>query len=234
MQNDPAQEWQRLSRVYGEMSDEELENLAATFGDLTEFAQPILRDEMRKRGLGDAASPSRPTVKPLPEPAPLNFDSESSPILGGGLNSGAEEQNELEPEAESEEDAPHEYTWKTLLCECDEREQVKQIFEVLRRGGIQAWSSGPSSYFGSQTTKILVAADQLDEARQILARPIPQDVIDQSKIKVEDFVPPTCPKCGAEDPLLESVEPTNAWRCENCGAQWSDSAAFDPASRAGN
>ncbi|HKO12296.1 MAG TPA: hypothetical protein VJV22_10020, partial [Acidobacteriaceae bacterium] len=84
-----------------------------------------------------------------------------------------------------------------------------------------------------QTTRIMVAADQLDEAKQILLHPIPQDVIDQSKVKVEDFVPPTCPKCGAEDPLLESVEPANSWRYENCGAQWSDSSAFDPNSCSG-
>ena len=105
------------------------------------------------------------------------------------------------------------------------------LLRTLRRAGIEAWSSGPSSSFGSQTTRIMVAADQLDEAKQILLHPIPQDVIDQSKVKVEDFVPPTCPKCGAEDPLLESVEPANSWRCENCGAQWSDSSAFDPNSR---
>jgi tRNA(Ile2) C34 agmatinyltransferase TiaS len=85
-----------------------------------------------------------------------------------------------------------------------------------------------------QTCRIFVPGDQLALAREVASQPIPQDVIDQSKIKVEDFVPPTCPKCGAEDPLLESVEPMNAWRCENCGAQWSDSAAFDPTSRAGN
>lgn len=231
MQADPAREWQRLTRLYGEMSDEELENLAASFSDLTEFARPILRDEMRKRGLGDPTSASRPTAKPLPEPAPSRFESESNPILGGGLNS--EQSDEPESQGQSEEAAPHEYTWKTLLCECETREEVKQISEVLRRAGIETWSSGPSSYFGSQTTRILVAADQLDEARQILARPIPQDVIDQSKIKVEDFVPPTCPKCGAEDPLLESVEPTNTWRCESCGARWSDSQAFDSASSSG-
>ena len=33
------------------------------------------------------------------------------------------------------------------------------------------------------------------------------------------------PECGAEDPVLESAEPTNAWLCEACGAQWSDPEA---------
>lgn len=213
MQNDPAQEWQRLSRHYGEMSDEELENLAATFGDLTDFAQPILRDEMRKRGLAD-------------------------PISSGSINA-AEDSFDSENTDEDEENAPHEYTWKTELCARDTWEEAWQIAEMLHRSGIQSWPDKRGTSFGtrsnaSETVRVLVAADRLHEARQVLAQPIPQDVIDQSKVKVEDFVPPTCPKCGAEDPLLESVEPANAWRCENCGAQWSDSAAFDPTSRAGN
>ncbi|MGA8530297.1 MAG: hypothetical protein WB622_11325, partial [Acidobacteriaceae bacterium] len=56
----------------------------------------------------------------------------------------------------------------------------------------------------------------------IIARPIPQEIVEQSKVRVEDFVPPTCPKCGAADPLLEAVEPTNMWLCEVCGAEWSE------------
>lgn len=229
MQNDPAREWQRLTRLYGEMSDEELQNLAASFGDLTEFAQPILRDELRKRGLGDPAAAPGPTARPMPQPAA----SPSAPgvVFGGWHSSAAAQQDEFEPQVGSEDDeadTPHEYTWKALLCECDSGEQVLQVFESLQRAGIQAWKIGPSSYFGSQTTRIRVAADQLDEAKQILLQPIPQDIIDQSRMKVEDFVPPACPKCGAEDPLLQSVEPTNTWTCETCGAQWSDSAAFDP------
>ena len=238
MQNDPAQEWQRLTRLYGEMSDEELENLAASFSDLTEFAQPILREEMRKRGLADAiaSSASKATTASGAPPA-TGFD-ERMPMFGGwtrGLG---------EPSSESVEDSsdqpageePHEYTWKTLLCECGEQERAWQISEMLRRAGIESWTDAPrgSASLDMRSVQVFVAADQLDEAKQILLQPIPQEIIDQSKIKVEDFVPPTCPKCGAEDPLLESVEPTNAWRCENCGAQWSDSAAFDPASRAAN
>lgn len=216
MQTDPAHEWQRLTRLYGEMSDEQLENLGATFGDLTEFAQPILRDEMRKRGLGD---PTTNSVQQTEKPGWWSADSESA-------------------DDEDSENGPTEYTWKTDLCARDTWEEAWQIAEMLRRAGIQSWPDKRGTSFGtrsntSQPVRVLVAADQLDEARQILLQPIPQDIIDQSKVKVEDFVPPTCPKCGAEDPLLESVEPTNRWRCENCGARWSDAMAVDPATSAG-
>ena len=231
MPPDPTREWQRLTRLYNEMSDEELLDLAAGFSDLTELAQPILRDEMKRRGLGDPQQLTAPSSRQKEPPrGAIGFESRRGAIFGGWSNTLTEEGGDpsSEESAEDEENAPHEYTWKTLLRECDTREEALQISEVLRRAGIEAWSSGPSSSFGSQTTRILVAADQLDEANQILSQPIPQDVIDQSKVKVEDFVPPTCPKCGAEDPLLESVEPANSWLCENCGAQWTDSSAFDP------
>ena len=73
----------------------------------------------------------------------------------------------------------------------------------------------------------MVAADQLDEAREIAARPIPQEIIDLSKMEVPDFEPPMCPSCGAADPALEGVDPVNTWCCETCGRQWIESAAAD-------
>ncbi|MGH9562768.1 MAG: hypothetical protein ACRD3S_15055, partial [Terracidiphilus sp.] len=50
-------------------------------------------------------------------------------------------------------------------------------------------------------------------------------IIDDLKVEVPEYEVPNCPKCGTEDPLLESVEPTNHWRCENCDAEWDDPAA---------
>ena len=51
----------------------------------------------------------------------------------------------------------------------------------------------------------------LPPTRQEIAQPIPQDIINQ--MKEEEASPayeiPVCPKCKAEDPTLESVEPTN-------------------------
>ena len=72
--------------------------------------------------------------------------------------------------------------------------------------------------------QVLVAADQLDDAREIAARPIPQDVVDESRQEVPEYIPPKCPKCGAEDSVLESAEPTNSWLCEACGKQWTEPA----------
>jgi transposase-like protein len=68
-----------------------------------------------------------------------------------------------------------------------------------------------------------VAADQLEEAREIAARPIPQEIVELSQMEVPEFEPPKCPQCGAEDPVLEGAEPVNAWLCEVCGKQWTES-----------
>jgi len=220
MQPNPAQEYQRLSSLYAEMSDGELEELAAGFSDLTELAQPILRDEMKKRGLGD--------------PSAIQAAANQAKTTFGGWGQTADENSDNGDDAAGDEEAPAAYTWKTPLCECEDKDQAFQTSEVLRRAGIESWVDQPGSTFGTRSVatnviRILVAADQLEEARTIIARPIPQDIIDESKEKPEDFVPPTCPKCGAEDPTLESVDPTNSWLCESCGAQWSDSTTADAA-----
>jgi hypothetical protein len=159
---------------------------------------------------------------------------EKTGIIFGRWNQAVAEQNrEFDASAPNpdpeQEDQPVEFTWKTLLCECEEREQAWQVAEVLRRAGIESWIEGPRSQnsFDVIRPRVIVAADQLDDARAILAQPIPQDVIDQSKVKVEDFVPPACPKCGTSDPLLASVDPANLWLCEHCGARWGDATAVE-------
>jgi hypothetical protein len=232
MQNDPVTEWTRLTRLYAEKSDEELLELAEEFGNLTEVAQGVLRDEMKKRGL-EAVPPLGEAVSSKSTETASMAGFEKSGVIFGRWNQAVAEQNrEFEPEevlGGSDEENQIEYTWKTLLCECEEREQAWQIAEVLRRAGIESWMEGPHSQnsLDVRRPKVIVAADQLDQARAILEKPIPQDVIDQSHVKVEDFESPVCTKCGSEDPLLESVEPANTWLCENCGARWSDQTAVE-------
>jgi hypothetical protein len=49
---------------------------------------------------------------------------------------------------------------------------------------------------------VLVAADQLDQARAIAALPIPPEIIEKSETEKPDFEPPICPKHGAGDSVL--------------------------------
>ncbi len=244
MQADPIFEWQRLTEHYREMNDDELRNLAADFADLTQTAQQALRSEMRSRGLSDPETVSNAPELPRTstearEAPPRDFAPEDSDSIferaaaALGVDPGAPELVPDTPNSDDEEAGPHEYTWKTVLCECDTPEEAWQLSEALKQVGIQSWIDGPrprSGYtsFDLPNPRVLVAADQLDRARAIAARPIPPEIVEESETKVPQFTPPSCPKCGATDPVLEGVDPANAWRCEQCGEQWSELASDAP------
>jgi hypothetical protein len=224
MQTDPMAEWQRITKVYGGMYDDELINLAADQVDLTDIARQVLDLELKKRGLGDLshAGPARETPEPKRE--------RRAALVG---NQGGASQLVLDYRARQEE-APLEYSWKTLLCECDTMEEARQLSETLRLAGVDSWIDEPGStgfrskdfvYTGSDHSnpRVLVAADQLEQAREIAANPIPKEIVEDSNPTVPDFETPKCPLCGVKDPALEGVNPFNSWRCEACGHQWTQS-----------
>lgn len=233
----PADEWRALTGHYRSMVDEELLELAADFNDLTPTAQQVLRDEMRLRKLGDPQAPAaapRFTPPAIPPPRPLDTTLDRVALAFGARPP------DVVPAAPAQAPAtgPIEYTWKTPLCSCDSDEQAWQIYEMLRRAGIESWIEGASTYanssgsqegsFDDGSRRVMVAADQLEQARAIASQPVPADIIEESKTAPPEFEPPVCPRCGAADPLLEDVEPVNAWKCEACGAEWTDPES-DPA-----
>jgi len=208
MQSDPAEEWQRLSALYAEMGDIELRELAYGIGDLTETAQRALRDELRKRRIPENPPPIR-NVAIASQPDRSQWESsDDSP-----------------QSVDTEEDSPHEYTWKTPLCECETSKQAWQLVLALREAGIDSWFERARSSLSYP--RVLVAADQLDEAQQIAASPIPQTIADDMNEEPALYEPPVCPKCGASDPTLESADPSNSWHCESCANDWTDPIA-DP------
>lgn len=210
MRTDPAEDWRRLTNFYRGMGELELHELATDFRNLTGMAQQALRDELRRRGMDLPLTQPEVLINgvPLPHPRPLAMPGDS----------GA---------AGAERDFPMEYTWKTLLCECNEPEQAWQIGQMLCQAGIESWIEGPGRFsphaeLDLTNPRVLVAADQLDEARLIAARPVPPEIVELSRIRLPDFELPPCPRCGAQDPLLEAVHSWNLWRCEACGQQWRD------------
>jgi hypothetical protein len=203
------------------MYDDELFELAADSADLTEQVRQVLGDEIRKRGLEDPRTVSQ-ARKEANLPAAPQRDSDVNTSDVDLLGSGA---------AVQDGDVPREYTWKTVLCECEDREEAWQICEVLRQAGIESWIEGPGgsyspySQLDQRSPRILVAADRFDEAREIAAWPIPKEIVEQSKMQSPEFETPVCPNCGAGDPVLEGVDPFNTWKCEACGNEWTESAA---------
>ena len=135
-------DWHRLTQLYREMGDGELEELYADKGDLTEVAQQVLRDEIRKRGLDE----------PHTEPNQAGSFGASKWGAGGDAAVGGDSAEEGDP--------PVEYTWKTPLCECEDREKAWQIQEVLRQAGIESWLDRPGYYEvpGFVNQRIVVAA----------------------------------------------------------------------------
>lgn len=70
MQESPEKEWRRLTEHYAGMYDAELLELARDYKNLTEMAQQVLRDEMKKRGLGEPLAPRPREASPrVSEPA---------------------------------------------------------------------------------------------------------------------------------------------------------------------
>jgi len=219
MYGNPAEEWRQLTEHYHRMWDEELNQLAADFGSLTETAQQVLRNEMRNRGLPDPLAPagaSRSPFRSAESPSAARFSSSVDPISAGSHLSDSDSHEEGE--------GPHEYTWKTHFCACDTTEQAWQLYAVLKRAGVPSWVENADSRWGA-FPRIVVAADQLDQAREIAARPIPPEIVEESQLEVPEYETPRCPKCRAEDPVLESADPANSWLCEACGKQWSDPPA---------
>lgn len=209
MYTDSFAERQSLAQLYKEMGDQELYALDADFADLTRVAQEVLREEMKTRGLNHESTASDTRRIADYRPAPLNDFDAQSPAGGDKAEDG---------------DLPSEFTWKTPLCDCESGAYASQLQAALKAEGIESWLESSGYQIAAETLnpRILVAADQLDLAREIAARPIPQEIIEMSNMNVPEYEPPVCPKCGAEDPLLENADPANSWLCEECGAQWTD------------
>jgi hypothetical protein len=212
MTEDLNEQWRRLTEHYAQMLDGELLRLAGQYSDLTEVARQALREEMLKRGLGDPLKPEELKQRPG------RFRFERGIELAG----------EDDSASDAEDGGPqYEYTWKTELCECENSEQANQIGEVLERAGIECWINDSTRRFASRAldltnVRIMVAADQLEEARKIIAQPIPQDVIEDSKAEIPSYVAPKCPGCGDPDPTLLEDEQMNRWGCEVCGREWTE------------
>jgi hypothetical protein len=220
------------------MWDDELLNLAADYKDLTEMAQQVLRDEMRKRNLGDPASVAGPHNR-------LGLSDCAQKTAANIYWDSPRGRRSPDPAfPDSKDDEPREYTWKVRLCQCEGREQASQIAETLQRNGIDCWIDAAQSKYFERFPTISVAADQLERAQGIIAQPIPQDIIDESKAESsarQFFDVPKCPYCGAPDPILapakellpgdpmpDPKEWVNTWGCEVCGREWSDSGADSP------
>jgi hypothetical protein len=221
MQTDPSGEWLRLAEHYRNLYDGELLNLAGDAADLTDAARQALANEMTNRGLKLPSAEEQKGRKRSLEAATHDARFDATALAGTEevpLGSGASSSfPALVDGEEGEKPGEADYTWKTVLCECETVEQARALQLALYKAGVESWLEARREY-----PRVLVAADELDEAREIAAKPIPQEILDELNREVPEFELGSCPACHAPDPVLEDVEPTNQWLCEACGHQWSD------------
>ena len=230
MQIDPVQEWQRLTAEYRQKFDNELLELARDYADLTPAAQQALSAEMLSRGMGDPENPKSVTAfrsaqgEPTQPPIALKNAPpypEDDIAFGNAFGAHAPEPVPDTPDTGDEDEGPHEYTWKTFLCDCETNQEAQQLAGLLRQAGIDSWIQ-QAREFGRLNARVQVAADQLDQARAIASQTNPQQIVEDEKEEAPEFVEPKCPKCGSDDVVLEGVDPENTWRCEQCDEQWTE------------
>lgn len=116
--------------------------------------------------------------------------------------------------------APEDCIW-----EFAEAEDALVAYEALRASGIESSVILPRmETMDTGPPRLVVALEDVEKTEAILSQPIPEEFRILVRTRAE-FVVPRCSRCGTEDPLLESIEPTNQWLCESCGHTWSDTPA---------
>jgi hypothetical protein len=198
-QPDSLAQQQEFTRLYASMSDEQLLELHDDYDDLSEIAQPILRDELHRRKLWQSAPAAQPE-KPAPAPddgAPLPGDTEE--LLLDGV----------------------------IVGILDNDSDVGLASYILEQAKIPSIASNPKESFGIRRTELRVSPEDADRAAALLAQPVTASMREeyQAMLDAGDFVLPACPACGSTEILLESTEPTNHWLCDACGHHWQDASS---------
>lgn len=113
------------------------------------------------------------------------------------------------PQAANEPDTPE------YVFEFSDFDQAYVAQSILRSAGIES-EIPTSEILAIDTPRLIVSPDDYNAAQLILSQ-APTATSEEA-----GFSGPACPNCGTPDPVLESVEPTNQWRCEACNHTWND------------
>jgi hypothetical protein len=185
-----AAQYQELVTLYGSFGDEELVALGRGMADLTEMAQEALKGELARRGLKIA------TVK---EPAEARVLSE-------------EDLSDMRIYAAS---APAE-----CIFDFEDERAVTAAYYALTAEGIEAIVVSGGARPDKQGPRVVVTPKDAERAAAILSRPSAEELKAETEEAFAGFDLPKCPACGGTETLLESVDPVNQWRCDDCGHTW--------------
>ena len=225
---DPEKERRRLAEFYAGQLDGELEKVADQAYELTEIAREALRAELAKRGLTPKfVDQARIVVKKKTEPQP----GDPPPP---------------EPPAEEFSSADSELNFRTMIPIRKFRDLPEALLAKgsLVSAGIECALVDDNivrlDWFWSNLmggVKLLVDAEDVAEAEDVLTQPIPEN-IDVSGMG--EYEQPRCPKCKSLDVNFRELDPSaylsmmigvplpfhrRAWRCHSCKAEWEDDSA---------
>jgi hypothetical protein len=183
-----AAQYQELLTLYGSYGDDELVELGRGMADLTEMAQDVLRDELKRRGL---------EIKSAREAA------EKRVLTDDDLQ-------DMRAYAES---APAE-----CIFDFEDERAASAAYFALTGEGIEAIVVSPSgAKFDNRGPRVVVTPKDAERAATILSQPSADELKEETPA---EFDLPRCPACGGQETLLESVDPVNQWRCDDCGHTW--------------
>ncbi len=190
MIGDEAQ-YQELVALYGSYGDDELVELGRGMADLTQMAQEALKGELTRRGLKIAPAGAQVETRVLSD----------------------EDMSDMRAYAEV---APTE-----CMFDFEDERAASAAYYALTGEGIEAIVVSPSSArSGNRGPRVVVRPKDAERAAAILSEPSTDKLKADAEETSEEFALPRCPACGGEETLLESVDPVNQWRCDDCGHTW--------------
>jgi hypothetical protein len=185
-----AAQYQELVTLYGGYGDDELVELGRGMADLTETAQEALKGELTRRGL-KISPPAKREARVLTE----------------------EDLQDMRAYAEV---APAE-----CIFDFEDERSAAAAYYALAAQRIDAIVVSPggtrADYHGP---RVVVTPKDAERATAILSEPSTDRLTAEREEVPEEFALPQCPSCGGAETLLESVDPVNQWRCDDCGHMW--------------
>jgi hypothetical protein len=186
-----AAQYQELVTLYGSFGDEELLGLGRGMADLTEMAQEALKGELARRGL---------KIAPVAAPVETRVltDEDLSDMRAYAATAPAE----------------------CIFDFADER-AVQAAYYALVRDGIDAIVlSADGGGSDKRGPRVVVTPKDAARAAEVLSQPSAEELKAETEEAFDGFELPNCPACGGSETLLESVDPVNQWRCDDCGHTW--------------
>ena len=203
---DPAEEWQRLTELYRQMTDEELLALVQENSELTEVAQQTLTSEISQRGL--KIPPKEPAVPPMSEPDPDSAYAVDRELVDyctvWSLPDALQVQRLLDAAGIPFFMGPEKATGVDAVTSNFTNGVSVQIMRI----GVP-WARQAMQYYAPENDPFPKREDELNE------------------------LPVRCPKCNSTEVIFGSLsteeeETTEGltskfnWTCDSCGHQWED------------